>query len=115
MRARPSSRVSGQFGACTSIQRGAIGAGQRRQAPITMGGGFSCRFVLSDFRDSTVVSKIARSLATLRPCRLLLEGVQSARTRGGANFCKVSSILLASAIVFATLQGSGNAIADICL
>ena len=44
----------------------------------------------SDLSDSTVASKIARPLASLRPCRLLLEGVQSARTRG----CQASPWLL---------------------
>ena len=108
-------REEGEARQVSAIATTSSGVGRALRLPITMGGGFSCRFVLSDLSDSTVASKIARSLASLRPCRLLLEGVQSARTRGGANFCRVSSIILASAIVFATLQGSGNAIADICL
>ena len=46
--------------------------------------GLQCRCLLRWVGAPPVDLSSARSLASLRPCRLLLEGVQSARTKGGA-------------------------------
>jgi len=71
-------REEGEARQVSAIATTSSGVGRALRLPITMGGGFSCRFVLSDLSDSTVASKIARSLASLRPCRLLvlLQGVE---------------------------------------
>ena len=46
--------------------------------------GLQCRCLLRWVGAPPVDLSSARPLASLRPCRLLLEGVQSARTKGGA-------------------------------